>query len=72
MAKTFIFKSQKCDLVIRFYDLAGGAHFALFDKNDKRLNNQTLLVDSSLENPNMGLNEMRRILEQFGEQKITI
>lgn len=68
MAKTFIFKGQKCDLIMRFYDEAGGVDFALFDKNGEKLNKQRFLVDSSLEEPNIGLREIGRVLEQFGEQ----
>lgn len=64
MAKIYTFKGKVVDITLRFYEHSvGGVHIGLFTKAGDRINSNTLLIDSTLERPNMAVNEFARILK---------
>jgi len=64
LAKEYTFKGKIVNITFRFYEhCVGGLDIALFNKSGERINSHRLLVDSTLESPNMAVNEFKRVLE---------
>lgn len=64
MAKEYTFKGKIINITFRFYEHGvGGLDVALFSKTGERINHHRLLVDSTLDNPNIAVNEFKRVLE---------
>jgi len=64
MAEEYIFKGKVIDIFLRFYlPEVGGVDIALLDKKGILVNSHRLLINTSLQNPNIAVTEFKKILK---------